>query len=366
MKRFRMVLLALLMCSSLVAGVTPVMDLQLFHVLGLRDTDVGIADAHTFAGKASLSLKSSDTGNVRGDVAVSFTEFGGIPALSIDRAYLRARFPKWRLTIGKTRTGWGDGMLFNAADLLFGSIDTDVDMKSNELRSTTQWLTSAQLPLGDFSFLEAVIIPSQDVTDLSIRNMSAGLRYYTTIGTMKLEGGAAYRKDNTPAHDTGMVLTPYIALQGNIGPDWYVSTSANLPYPEAIGEELEDSWLISGGLLHMVSVGWRGTLSLRLEALVRPFGSWTPSLTKDLAIFVYPEITYAPEESYSFTFRSIFSPIDLSAMITLGASWNVFQGFSVQGFITANAGETNDQFSWKSNTATETSLGIMAGVSWVY
>jgi hypothetical protein len=133
--------------------------------------------------------------------------------------------------------------MFNAADLLFGSTSTSVDLTRQELRSDTKWLTSVTYPLGAFSFVEALVIPPEDLAQPSVVNTSLGARYYTTVGSVKLETGAAYHSDS----DTGNVVSPYVALQGNFGPDWYVATSANIPYPEDIADELKESWAITQG-----------------------------------------------------------------------------------------------------------------------
>src|SRR5690554_2295871 len=98
------------------AAVETVVDLNLFHSLNLRDTGTR-SHAYLMTGDASVSLKSPNTSNVRGDVALSFSQVGTTIVPSIDRAYLRARFPSFRLTVGKTRVSWGDGVMFNAADL---------------------------------------------------------------------------------------------------------------------------------------------------------------------------------------------------------------------------------------------------------
>lgn len=363
MKLIRYLTIICVICLPLqaaAAAAETVVDLNVFHTLSLRDTGEAVTNSYLMAGEAAVSFKSPGSQDIRGDLAISFNELG----TTIDRAYLRARFPKFRLTVGKTRVGWGDGMLFNAGDLLFGSSDTEVDMTDQELRSATKWLTAVNIPLGAFSFVEAVVIPPAQPD--SVERTSLGARYYTTVGSMKVETGAAYRPDHTNGTDTGMVLSPYIALQGNIGPDWYASSSVNIPFPEDLAEELKDSWMVSAGLFHMISVGWQGNLSLRLETMLRPFARWETDVQNEYGIMVYPEITYAPNESYSFSLRSILSPIDMSAAITVGGSWHVFQGFSIQGFMTTFAGDAGDKFSWKPKTAFDSSILILLGVSWVY
>ncbi|OHD33209.1 MAG: hypothetical protein A2Y31_05370 [Spirochaetes bacterium GWC2_52_13] len=365
-------LLALCSLFPLSAAADTVVDLNLYHVMQVRDTGNDVSSLYTMATEASVSFKSPNEGNVRGDVALSIVDMyesnNWIPVVQIDRAYLRVRFPSFRLTAGKTRVGWGDGMLFNAADVLFGSTDTGVNLQDQELRTSTKWLTSVNIPLGAFSFVEAVVVPPEDLTDADVGKTTLGARYYTTVGSMKVETGAAYRADHTSGNPTGQVVSPYIALQGNIGADWYVATSANLAYPEDIAEELKDSWMLSAGLFHLVNVGWQGTLSFRLETLVRPFGDWeaTTGPVKNYGLYLYPEISYAPSDTWNLSLRSIVSPLDMSAVVMVGGSWNILQGFSFNGYVTANAGEPGDAFPWQSASPLSPSMSATVGMAWVY
>lgn len=373
MRRFGLLFAVAIIASTgglLFSAATPVVDLQLYHTFSVADSDTDVDFMYLMGPLASISFKSPNEGNVRGDLAVSFrypqttTNFGEDPvSVSIDRAYLRVRFPNLRLTAGKTRVGWGDGVLFNAADLLFGSTGTDVELTSQELRSSTKWLTSVTVPFGPFSFVEAVVIPPEEPS-FDPRDTVLGGRVYTTVGSLKVEFGGAYRPDET----TGRVVSPYVALQGNFGPDWYASSSVNVAYPasEIVGE-LEESWLVSAGLFHMISVGWQGNLTLRLEALVRPFGTWSAQESSDAyGVLLYPEISYSPNESWSFSLRSIVSPIDLSASVTAGSAWNLMQGLTLHGYVTAFMGEQGDLFSWKSSVNSPTSLSVLVGAAWVF
>ncbi|PKL22563.1 MAG: hypothetical protein CVV48_01890 [Spirochaetae bacterium HGW-Spirochaetae-4] len=365
-------LLALCSLFPLSAAADTVVDLNLYHVMQVRDTGNDVSSLYTMATEASVSFKSPNEGNVRGDVALSIVDMyesnNWIPVVQIDRAYLRVRFPSFRLTAGKTRVGWGDGMLFNAADVLFGSTDTGVNLQDQELRTSTKWLTSVNIPLGAFSFVEAVVVPPEDLTDADVGKTTLGARYYTTVGSMKVETGAAYRADHTSGNPTGQVVSPYIALQGNMGADWYVATSANLAYPEDIAEELKDSWMLSAGLFNLVNVGWQGTLSFRLETLVRPFGDWeaTTGPVKNYGLYLYPEISYAPSDTWNLSLRSIVSPLDMSAVVMVGGSWNILQGFSFNGYVTANAGEPGDAFPWQSASPLSPSMSATVGMAWVY
>ena len=363
-----LILFCLGITTVLPAAADTVVDLSLYHVMNVIDDGAEISSSYSLRSQGALSFKSPNTGNVRGDVALSFIDYyNGVslqPLLSLDRAYLRVRFPDFRLTAGKTRVNWGDGMLFNAADLVFGSSDTNVSLTNQELRTTTKWLTSVNIPLGAFSFFEALIIPPE-VPDYAIGDTSAALRLYTTVKDIKVEGGGAFRDDTSPTNPTGKVVSPYVALQGNFGPDWYFATSLNVAYPlEQVSDELKDSWIMSAGVFHLLPVGWQGTLSLRLETLVRPFGQWKPLPSQtNYGIYLYPEVSYAPSDVWNLSLRSIISPIDSSATITIGGAWSVMQGFSLNGYITTALGETTDTFAYQNNAS---SIMVMLGASWVY
>lgn len=363
MKRLIVLVSLLWVASLLFSAAEPVVELQLNHIGSLTDSGTAISTTYGMQSSASVSLKSPNTGNVRGDVAFTLNYPEATNLLTIDRAYLRARFPQFRLTMGKTRTGWGDGVLFNAADLLFGSTGTvGVDLSAAELRVDTRWLTGVNIPFGPFTFVEALVIAPESLEPI---DTEVGARLYTTIGSTKLEFGGAYREDTSGDTDTGKVFTPYAALQGHFGVDWYAASSVNIAYPAVqISDELRDSWIMSVGAYHMITVGYQGMLTARLEALVYPFGSWQESDDPvSYGLYLYPEVIFTPDDTWSFLLRSIICPIDVSAQITTGATWQVMQGFTLHGYATMHAGEAGDTFAWQSSIS---SVSLMLGASWIY
>ena len=67
--------------------------------------------------KSSLNLDSVGNKNVKGYFQLDSLiadSFG----IDVPRAYLKVRFPWFRLTLGKTRVSWGDGFVFNAGDVV--------------------------------------------------------------------------------------------------------------------------------------------------------------------------------------------------------------------------------------------------------
>ncbi len=303
-----------------------------------------------------LTFSSENSGNVRGEVSL------GTPAVAtptvddfIRKAFLRARFPSFRLTAGKTRLSWGDGMLFNAGDILYGSSSVSVDLIQTELRSKTDWMVSVNYPLGFFSFIEAVYLPGKTG---KVQDMGGGARFYTNVGETKIEG-AYLTKD-----ETGRVHKLATSLQGNIGPDWYLASSITIDQANPSASAIQKSWMISGGLFHMQYLSGDRNLSLRLEMLTRPFGTWKFASQGEAscALLLYPELVYSPASSLSFSLRAILSPLDISTLLTAGASWSVFEGFSLIANIAAPFGESGDLFNWDGSSAAALSLGA----TWIY
>ncbi|MGB4408323.1 MAG: hypothetical protein WBI82_15820 [Sphaerochaeta sp.] len=350
-----------LFLSPLIAAENPVISMDLLPTVSYQAkediwTDSMIADL-------SGTFSSKREGNVRGEVVLKANSLKAVTSFDdvLHKAYFKARFPSFRLTAGKTRLSWGDGILFNAGDVLYGSNSTSVSLTQTELRSTTSWLASVNYPLGFFSFAEAVVMPSEthDPTDILF-----GARYYTTVKDMKVELGYATKKPITEAR----VHKPYISLQGNLGFDWYLSSSLAIPEAGDIAQESGESWMISAGIFHLVTLPRDRSLTLRLELLTRPFGTWEtgPVTDKTAAILLYPELGLSYSPSLSFSLRSIISPMDLSAMSTLGMSWNIFDAFNIIGSFSLFTGDVGNLFAWNSTDPTKPSFSASIGSSWVF
>ena len=348
--------------SPLFSAENPVISMDLLPTVAYMakgDTWIDAMNANL-----SVSLTSKREGNVRGEVVLQGSSLDTAPSFDsiVHKAYFKARFPSFRLTAGKTRLSWGDGALFNAGDVLFGSNDTSVSLTQAELRSTTNWLASVNYPLGFFSFAEVVVMPSE--TGVPI-DMLFGARYYTTVKDIKVELGYASKNPES----TVRVHKPYLSLQGNLGFDWYVSSSVAIPVAGDIANESSESWMISGGLFHLITLPQDRSLTLRLEFLTRPFGSWKTGPVKDddAALLLYPELALAYSPSLSFSLRSKISPLDLSAMSTFGVSWNVFDGFNLIGNISIATGDDDDLFAWNSSKPEPpASFSATIGCSWIF
>ncbi len=350
-----LLLLLILACllTPLLAAIVPVVDMSLLGGISYKPSTETV---HQGMGmNLKISLPSPNSGNVRGEVVLK-ASYPQSTTLTLEevihKAYLRARFPSFRLTAGKTRLSWGDGMLFNAADVLYGSSSTSVSLTQSTLRETTGWMAALNYPLGFFSFLETVLIPNSSGR---IEDAGFGLRFYTNVGETKVEAGYATTDSGARAHK------PYVSLQGNIGADWYLSSSVELDHEFSADAT---SFLISGGLFHSLYFSGDRTLALRLEFLSRPLGSWAFKGQEDATctLLLYPELVYTPSTSLSLSLRTILSPLDLSMNTTVGAVWSVFEGFSLVGYLSAPFGQSSDLFNWEGTQM----IALGVGASWIY
>ncbi len=350
--------------------------------------------ALTSSGSGAFSFKSSGNKNVKADLAFSFafpetdiSEAAGVPSgtvlmplLSLDRAWVKARFPWFRVALGKTRLDWGEGFVFNAGDIIQGSTDTTVDLTAAELRTETNWLAALNIPLGRFSFIEGVYLPPEPDIDAGesigrINKSSGGGRLYTKLAGVKIEAG--YFFDQTAAdNSSGEALSarhePYFSLQGNLLADWYLSTSAALPDSGNPEELFRDSLNISGGLFYIKQLNSISTISFRIEGLYNPFFSWQEESRDQnseppvYALLLYPEISWSPVDTVNLSVRSIWSPVDMSAMAAIGAGWNVFEGFDLNFYAVANAGDPDDTFAWnRDNSLWIPGVDIIDGAAFI-
>lgn len=359
-----------------------------------------------YAGLASVDFNSPrDHKNVKGQVSLNVARSNLYPVdlLSLDRAWIKVRLPWFRITAGKTRLSWGNGSLFNAGDLLFGSTDLAVDLTGDELRTTGAWLGSVYLPIpfvGPFTYIEGVVIPpALDETDLAtIQGMMLVDTVYTALGTPPSspaafptslpasDGGVGFRFSSEPLGvgteagyffdgSTGLHRA-YLSLQGAIYVDLYasISTSADDAVIKDLGNRndeflngLYENLTASAGLLQQFTPAYGHTLSARLEAIVRPDGQWNEqSPSTDYALYLYPELAWTPPGSWNVFLRSIISPVDVSAQITGGLTWKVTQGLDFLMYVSGNAGEADDTYPWGATTVGATNMLVTFGMKYTF
>jgi hypothetical protein len=278
--------------------------------------------------------------------------------IDVPRAEVRWRMnagdTSLRFTVGRTRLTWGEGQLYNAGDVINGVRPSETDLTATTLRDETQWLTVAYVPLGRFSFLEAVAL-----LPMSRQNGTAPVTAATTEGGDPDEEDSAGGGAATPAVTTASTISPapvaeaggggriqgqllglkgevgylyrgfgethqpYLALQGNLLVDWYTAVSWTEGPADAPGIAA------TGGLFHTLSGDRSGTITARLETL------WTGE-GEQLRLF--PELTWAPSQLLTFYLRAEAlileeagwrDQADPDAVVATGIRWTPLTGLTL-------------------------------------
>ena len=363
-----LILLLCCVCVPALAEISSSVKLTLMNSLATTDEETV---SLTGLGTGRLTLKSAGSRNVKGQLSLDAT-IGDTTLLDVTRAFVKARFPGFRITLGKDTIAWGEGVFYNAGDVIFGSVPQAEDLSAEVFRDDAVWLTSAYVPLGPYSFVEPILLApelnlsalAQDpqASPLPLGDAAAGGRVVTKLAGIKTEAGYLYRgRERT--HN------PYVSLQGHLLVDWHLSGSVSVQhYPEESGTAAEP--VVSFGLFHLQPFLGTGSnsISFRLEGLLRPLGDWIAqdsSITDpdtEYALMLYPEVAWALDQSLTLLCRSVVSPIDLSALVTAGVNWNVYEGLKLLGYLSVQAGEVTDLYSLRKNGG----LGIAAGVQYIF
>ena len=365
-------------------------QLDIFQSIIRKDVDDwGLATS----GRARLNLQSRGNNFVRGRFTLDAFLMADsatnrlMPSLAINRAFIKVRFPLseeqfFNITAGKTRLTWGDGVLFNAGDIIFGSSTRNPELTQSNIRDETAWMLVSFIPLGDFAFVETLILPpaleaalglpttmpaalnqataADGIPDIS--DTALGARLQATVLDIKSEVGYLFR-GNDKTHN------PYISLQGNLLVDMYLSSSISLGPDGELVSDILDDWVISYGLLHIFDLPSDASLSVRGEVLFRPDGTWEQTrATSDspepptYALNFYLETIWTPSPLLNFYLRSIISPIDGSLTIVPGVAWQAYQGLTLSFFPSFQIGEPEDTFGWESLGG----VNLTAGLSFKY
>jgi len=239
---------------------------------GARVSERGIASEEALgAGSLSLAFETERNSTVKASGSITVDRKGN---LSLDRAWMRARFP-WlvegttsRLTLGLAPLSWGKGFVFNAGDPVFGELPPGTGLSGGDYRTATDWLASLYLPLGSFSFAEAVYLPPvEGASTGAITGDRAGGRVNVVPALpflQSLEAGWL--------HGEGTGERGYLAADGSLWADWYGAlsfVSAN-PLDSASGKAVGGAdWSASFGLLRIFDLPDH-PLSVRVEGLAHP------------------------------------------------------------------------------------------------
>ena len=315
-------------------------------------------------GSARLDLIATGNRNVRGQLSIAAdlhlppsapgaaaTDADHlVTSLGVQRAFIRARLPGFRLTAGKTRLSWGRGRFFNAGDILFGQ-EPGFSASASDYLTATDWLVAAYVPVGRLSFLEAVVLPAP--LPVRLAATAAGARAVIRLG--ELTGEAGYRYGANPDAAAAREHRGYVSLEGALaGVDWHLSAGSAVPARGAadLSEAAQDRLYVTAGGFGFVDLGRdSGLLNLRLEAGVRPWRIWqeqpgAPAALDRYGLYLFPEIGFAPADNWNLSLSGVISPIDGSAVAAAGASWNMLQGLTFSLYAAAMLGDADDTFAW--------------------
>jgi hypothetical protein len=299
----------------------------------------------------SLSFLSEDNDNVKSELELK-GRGADESSFEVRRAYIKVRFPWLRLTAGKTRASWGKGFYFNAGDVLFDSLAFTGSLSGSVLRDDTAFMGIAYVPFDSFSFIEAIVLPNPvwiqpgipvavDATD-----MSYGGRIVAKLYDTEFEAGYLYKGQDITNH-------PYASFSGNLLFDWNLSVSYSISGLAPEFESWKNTLAITEGFSTLINLENSGTLSLRLESVIRPYARWIesteplpapPTPPPSYGIYIFPEIIFSPADTFSLVARSLVCPIDWSGVAFLGAYWNVYQGFTIGFLASGMFGDDNDTY----------------------
>ncbi|MDA3948137.1 MAG: hypothetical protein PF508_02835 [Spirochaeta sp.] len=338
-----LVLGALLAPAPIHAEVVPTVTAEAFNSVFFTE-DHSIA---TGVGRGELDLRSRGSSDVRGRLQIRtlLTEIDGesVTELTVPRAEIRwrttvAESVRLRLTAGRSRLSWGDGVLFNAGDTINGVAPQSIDLTADTLRDETQWLVAGYLPLGRFAFVEPVVLVPGSAPAW---HTAAGGRTQFQLADVKTELGYLYRGKEE-------VHQPSVSVQGHLLVDWYAAASLRLPDPPS--KEL----FTSGGLLHNGTTPGGAPWSARTEVLWQQNGE---------LFSVYPEFTWSPSSLFSLFLRSQVTPVEnatlrhadeIESVSTVGFTWTpatglelslFFSGLTFRGTPGSGAGTTGESSS---------------------
>jgi hypothetical protein len=303
---------------------------------------------------AELDLEALGNRDVRSRFQLRSTLLENAPAatasnptaatvITVPRAEIRWRMDAGastvRFTVGRTRLTWGDGQLYNAGDVINGVRPSNTDLTATTLRDETQWLTVAYLPLGRFSFLEAVALfpmsrvggvdetggDDPDIATPTLAGSIAPSRAAETAGGGRIQGQIGGIKSEIGYLYRGSEEThqPYASLQGNLFVDWYAALSWAGGAADAPG------LAASGGLFHTLNGDRLGTFTARAETL------WTEERE---TLRLFPELTWAPSQLLTLYLRGEVllaeesawrDAGDPDAVVAAGSRWTPLTGLTL-------------------------------------
>ena len=257
-------------------------------------------DSYTYFIDANIdfSVGGMLQSNVKSELSVNYSSFK--QKVSLDKAYIKARFGKSQITIGKTLLDYSPFFILDSSKALFYSEENLF------LPLPNRWLTTYYLSLGNFSFLEATV-----ASEIS-QNPTFATRYKTEIKSLSIEAALAYR----PIEDDKMSLASYVGIQGAMALNWAVSSLINIsPFDR-------NSLLISGAVFKPFSVAYSDNLTVKFESLVKPFN------IKEF--YLNCELSYSIGNLATLSLIAQIETFKESRIIT-NATFNIYQDFFIIG-----------------------------------
>jgi len=130
--------------------------------------------------------------------------------------------------------------------------------------------------------------------------------------------------------------------------------------------------LFTAGLYSIIPVGYDDTFSFRVESRLHPAGLWEEDhgeVLSSYGLYGYGECSWDFGGGLNLLLRGLVNPIDLSARITPGMSWNVFQGFTFLSFLTVQTGDADDSYPRETEDGTDIAVpgfSLLMGCSITY
>lgn len=291
------VVLACVALTSATAQAVPGAEIWLSAAGVLDGSGIDGGPEYSSAG-ARVFLDSGRSESVRASLAVSLSSDGTV---LLERAWLRTRLPLpggdafMRFSAGKMPLSWGRGFFFNAADSVFGELPSLTGLASSEYRISADWMAVFLLPLGAFSFIEAVYLPEVKEPGWPFVSPSgdgraprggsrAGSRIGLSPGWYLLNSiEASWLFSESGGSRFGL------SAEGSVWVDWYASAAV-----DADGK----NWSASAGIFRSFDWFRDVPLSLRSELITHPE-------EQNLACFAVLQAGFA--DIYSLSLQGLFA-----------------------------------------------------------
>jgi hypothetical protein len=364
MKQFLAVILLSLSAFSFGEG-SSVVDLTLLGgvIRGKAEPEMAVL------ANGQWTWKSQGVENAKTEIVLDITAADTV-LFNIAKAQIRLFFGDLEVSVGKTRSNWGAGNFFNAGDLIFEEVPSDLTV--DELRSTNRWMLIPRYYLGDFTYIDLIALappynlgeqlaaqlatPPQPIPPgPGFDQASGGGRIFHDFGPLQGQLGYLYSGERDKQ-------TAYLSLGWAWEWDFYFASSYAWGLDNFVLEEQKENLLFTAGTYSQGEIGGVGTFTWRFEGEFRPYGSREPFRERTMGELpqwqAASELTFSPSTLFNLFIRAIVDPWDLSATSTLGLSWNYDKGITLLGYASNNLGGAEQRYSWVSQTGWNYTLGV--------